>query len=63
VDLADSSRFLRRLGDAKLIHPYRSAGGHRRYFRYQLRLAARARQLCDQGTDNFMNPTGHGNDA
>ena len=26
------------------------AGGHRRYSRYQLRLAARARQLVDQGT-------------
>ncbi|GAA0713255.1 hypothetical protein [Dactylosporangium roseum] len=25
-------------------------GGHRRYSRYQLRLAARARELCDQGT-------------
>jgi len=43
--------FLRRLGDAKLIDPYRSGGGHRRYSRYQLRLAARARELCDQGTD------------
>ena len=46
-----SHDFLRRLGDAKLIDPYRSAGGHRRYSRYQLRLAARARELCDQGTD------------
>jgi DNA-binding transcriptional MerR regulator len=46
-----SQDFLRRLGDAKLIDPYRSAGGHRRYSRYQLRLAARARELCDQGTD------------
>ena len=45
-----SQDFLRRLGDAKLINPQRSAGGHRRYSRYQLRLAARARQLCDQGT-------------
>jgi DNA-binding transcriptional MerR regulator len=42
--------FLRRLGDAKLIDPFRSAGGHRRYSRYQLRLAARAREMCDQGT-------------
>ena len=46
-----SQDFLRRLGDAKLIHPFRSPGGHRRYSRYQLRLAARARQMCDQGTD------------
>ena len=43
--------FLRRLGDAKLIDPYRSGGGHRRYSRYQIRLAARAREMCDQGTD------------
>jgi DNA-binding transcriptional MerR regulator len=43
--------FLRRLGEAKLIDPFRSAGGHRRYSRYQIRLAARAREMCDQGTD------------
>jgi DNA-binding transcriptional MerR regulator len=42
--------FLRRLGEAKLITPLRSAGGHRRYSRYQLRLAARARELVDGGT-------------
>jgi DNA-binding transcriptional MerR regulator len=43
--------FLRRLGDAKLIDPFRSGGGHRRYSRYQIRLAARAREMCDHGTD------------
>lgn len=42
--------FLRRLDEAKLIDPQRSAGGHRRYSRYQLRLAARARHMVDQGT-------------
>ncbi|GGL01603.1 MerR family transcriptional regulator [Planomonospora parontospora] len=42
--------FLRSLGTAKLIEPHRSGGGHRRYSRYQLRLAARARELVDQGT-------------
>jgi DNA-binding transcriptional MerR regulator len=42
--------FLRTLGAAKLIAPQRSEGGHRRYSRYQLRLAARARELVDQGT-------------
>ncbi|TKK86912.1 MerR family transcriptional regulator [Herbidospora galbida] len=42
--------FLRALGVAKLIEPLRSSGGHRRYSRYQLRLAARARELVDQGT-------------
>src|SRR4029453_17807025 len=46
-----SPDFLRRLGDAELIAPSRSGGGHRRYSRYQLRLAARAREMCDQGTD------------
>jgi DNA-binding transcriptional MerR regulator len=45
-----SQDFLRRLGEAKLIDPIRSAGGHRRYSRYQLRLALRARELVEQGT-------------
>jgi DNA-binding transcriptional MerR regulator len=48
--LGTTQDFLRRLGEAKLINPHRSAGGHRRYSRYQLRLAARAREMCDQGT-------------
>ena len=42
--------FLRRLDEAKLITPFRSGGGHRRYSRYQLRLAARAREMVEQGT-------------
>ncbi|KUL49485.1 MULTISPECIES: MerR family transcriptional regulator [unclassified Streptomyces] len=42
--------FLRALGEARLITPLRSEGGHRRYSRYQLRVAARARELVDQGT-------------
>jgi DNA-binding transcriptional MerR regulator len=42
--------FLRALDEARLITPQRSAGGHRRYSRYQLRIAARARELVDQGT-------------
>ncbi|WP_229067552.1 MerR family transcriptional regulator [Actinoplanes sp. DH11] len=45
-----SQDFLRRLDEAKLFTPYRSAGGHRRYSRYQLRLAARAREMVDEGT-------------
>ena len=45
-----SQDFLRRLGAAKLIEPFRSAGGHRRYSRYQLRLAARAKEMVDEGT-------------
>ncbi|MFI7703171.1 helix-turn-helix domain-containing protein [Nonomuraea sp. NPDC049480] len=48
--LGVSPTFLRALGAAKLIEPKRSRGGHRRYSRYQLRLAARARELVDQGT-------------
>jgi len=42
--------FLRDLGDAGLVTPHRSSGGHRRYSRHQLRLAARAREMVDQGT-------------
>ncbi|WP_367133397.1 MerR family transcriptional regulator [Saccharothrix sp. HUAS TT1] len=42
--------FLRSLDEAKLIEPERSSGGHRRYSRHQLRLAARVRELVDQGT-------------
>ncbi|WUI04566.1 MerR family transcriptional regulator [Spirillospora sp. NBC_00431] len=42
--------FLRSLDAARLFVPQRSAGGHRRYSRYQLRLAQRARDLVDQGT-------------
>jgi len=48
--LGTTPAFLRSLGEARLIEPQRSAGGHRRYSRYQLRLAARARELVDQGT-------------
>jgi DNA-binding transcriptional MerR regulator len=48
--LGATAGFLRSLDEAKLIEPQRSAGGHRRYSRYQLRLAARVRELVDQGT-------------
>ena len=48
--LGATQGFLRSLDEAKLIVPQRSPGGHRRYSRYQLRLAARARELLDQGT-------------
>ncbi|MFJ5992974.1 MerR family transcriptional regulator [Lentzea sp. NPDC092896] len=48
--LGTSANFLRSLDEAKLIEPQRSAGGHRRYSRYQLRLAARVRAMVDQGT-------------
>lgn len=42
--------FLRAVGEARLIVPLRSEGGHRRYSRYQLRIAARAREIVDNGT-------------
>jgi len=45
-----SQDFLRRLEKAGLFSPFRSAGGHRRYSRHQLRLAARAREMVAQGT-------------
>jgi DNA-binding transcriptional MerR regulator len=48
--LGTTPGFLRSLDEAKLIEPQRSAGGHRRYSRYQLRIAARVRELVDQGT-------------
>ncbi|WP_245564385.1 MerR family transcriptional regulator [Nocardia testacea] len=48
--LGTTPAFLRTLDDAQLITPQRSPGGHRRYSRYQLRIAARARELIDRGT-------------
>jgi hypothetical protein len=41
--------FLRALDEGGLVNPQRSTGGHRRYSRRQLRLAARARHLLDEG--------------
>jgi DNA-binding transcriptional MerR regulator len=48
--LGTTPAFLRAIGEARLITPLRSEGGHRRYSRYQLRIAARAREIVDQGT-------------
>ena len=48
--LGATAGFLRSLDEAKLIEPQRSPGGHRRYSRHQLRLAARVRELLDRGT-------------
>ncbi|MEV0242962.1 MerR family transcriptional regulator [Streptomyces sp. NPDC050674] len=48
--LGTTPGFLRAIGEARLITPLRSRGGHRRYSRHQLRIAARARELVDQGT-------------
>jgi DNA-binding transcriptional MerR regulator len=41
--------FLRSLDTSGLLHPQRSPGGHRRYSRQQLALAARVRGLLDDG--------------
>jgi DNA-binding transcriptional MerR regulator len=48
--LETTPAFLRSLDEAKLLVPQRSDGGHRRYSRYQLRIAARVRELVDNGT-------------
>jgi DNA-binding transcriptional MerR regulator len=48
--IGSTPAFLRALGDARLITPLRSDGAHRRYSRYQLRIASRARELVDSGT-------------
>ena len=58
--LGTSQGFLRAIGEAGLITPLRSEGGHRRYSRYQLRIAARARDLVDHGTpvEAARNPLG-----
>ena len=41
--------FLRALDAAGVVRPQRTAGGRRRYSRRQLAVAARARELVDQG--------------
>jgi len=48
--LGATQGFLRSLDEHGLIEPQRSSGGHRRYSRHQLRLAARVRELVDHGT-------------
>lgn len=41
--------FLRSLDAAGVLSPHRSSGGHRRYSRRQLALAARMRELFNEG--------------
>jgi len=48
--LGTTPGFLRSLDEVKLLVPQRSPGGHRRYSRYQLRVAGRVRALMDEGT-------------
>jgi MerR family transcriptional regulator/heat shock protein HspR len=47
--LGVQAAFLRSLDTSGVLHPHRSPGGHRRYSRHQLRLAARVRELLDDG--------------
>lgn len=48
--LGVTQAFLRSVEQARLFVALRSEGGHRRYSRYQLRLAGRVREITDQGT-------------
>jgi DNA-binding transcriptional MerR regulator len=47
--LGVQAAFLRSLDSAGVLQPHRSPGGHRRYSRHQLTLAARLRGLLDEG--------------
>ena len=47
--LGVQAAFLRSLDSSGVLHPHRSPGGHRRYSRQQLALAARLRGLLDEG--------------
>lgn len=47
--LGVQAAFLRSLDASGLLRPHRSSGGHRRYSRNELELAARIRELLDAG--------------
>ena len=47
--LGVQAAFLRSLDTSGVLQPFRSPGGHRRYSRHQLGLAARMRGLLDDG--------------
>jgi DNA-binding transcriptional MerR regulator len=47
--LGVQAAFLRSLDASGVVQPHRSPGGHRRYSRHQLSLAARLRGLLDEG--------------
>jgi excisionase family DNA binding protein len=47
--LGVQAAFLRSLDSAGVLSPHRSSGGHRRYSRHQLEIAARVRELLDGG--------------
>jgi DNA-binding transcriptional MerR regulator len=47
--LGVQAAFLRSLDSSGILEPHRSPGGHRRYSRQQLAIAARMRGLLDDG--------------
>ena len=47
--LGVQANFLRSLDGSGVLHPHRSPGGHRQYSRAQLAVAARVRELLDDG--------------
>jgi DNA-binding transcriptional MerR regulator len=47
--LGVQAAFLRSLDGSGVLQPHRSPGGHRRYSRHQLTVAARLRELLDDG--------------
>jgi DNA-binding transcriptional MerR regulator len=47
--LGVQAAFLRSLDGSGMLSPSRSPGGHRRYSRHQLAIAARVRVLLDEG--------------
>jgi MerR family transcriptional regulator, heat shock protein HspR len=47
--LGVQAAFLRSLDTSGVLAPHRSPGGHRRYSRAQLEIAARVRGLLDEG--------------
>ena len=47
--LGVQAAFLRSLDTSGVLQPFRSPGGHRRYSRHQLGIAARMRGLLDDG--------------
>ncbi len=47
--LGVQAAFLRSLDTSGVLQPFRSPGGHRRYSRHQLAIAARMRVLLDDG--------------
>jgi MerR family transcriptional regulator, heat shock protein HspR len=47
--LAVKQAFLRRVDQLRVVSPQRSAGGQRRYTRYEIRIISRIVNMADQG--------------